>query len=265
MSTPLMGYATPVTGSGAGTWGDTLNNTFTSYVDSNFAGLATLAITGATYSLSASEARCQMLHITGTLLQSCVISQGGGVLWNGIRCVENYTTGNFTITLSNGTSSVVIPQGRVGLVFSDSTYGLRFVAMGSSTNADTIPTGYPQPFYAAAPPSGWTQVTSLNDYALRIVSGTGAGTGGSVNFSTVFGRTATDSYTLLIADIPSHSHSVSGGIYGASDTDMFSHSSNAATPFHASAITIGNTGGGGGHAHGIDMRVKYADFILAQH
>ena len=40
-------------------------------------------------------------------------------------------------------------------------------------------------FVQAAAPTGWTQVTTYNDYALRIVSGA-TGTGGSVNFSSVF-------------------------------------------------------------------------------
>jgi hypothetical protein len=40
-------------------------------------------------------------------------------------------------------------------------------------------------FQQTAAPTGWTKVTSYNDYALRIVSGT-ASTGGSVAFSSAF-------------------------------------------------------------------------------
>ena len=41
-------------------------------------------------------------------------------------------------------------------------------------------------FYQASAPSGWTQDTSLNDYGLRVVSGSGGGTTGSVNFGDLF-------------------------------------------------------------------------------
>ena len=41
-------------------------------------------------------------------------------------------------------------------------------------------------YYQSSAPTGWTQVTSLNDYALRLVSSSGGTTGGTTAFSTVF-------------------------------------------------------------------------------
>ena len=259
MSTALMGYYAPADGADPGTWGSSLNSGFTGYVDVNFAGLSTLAITGATYTLSAAEARSQMLRITGTLLQNCTISPGGGVLWNGFRCVENLTTGAFTITLSN-VGTVVIPQGRRGIVFIDTTNGPRIVSLVGTTNADPVPVGTKWAFYQASAPSGYTQDTSLNDYALRIVNSTGAGTGGSVNFSTLFARTSVDNYTLQITDIPSHSHTfATTPASGAATSAPYG----TGTGGVAGTITTSAVGGGGAHTHAIDMRVKYADFILA--
>lgn len=70
-------------------------------------------------------------------------------------------------------------------------------------------------FYQAAAPTGWVQVVTQNDKALRVVSGATGGTaGGTTAFSTVFAsRTpagslggSTASYTLTTTDIPIHSH-----------------------------------------------------------
>ena len=72
-------------------------------------------------------------------------------------------------------------------------------------------TGNRMLFQQAAAPTGWTRDTtaSLNDHALRIVtSGTfTAGTLGSSAFSTVFGKTATDSTTLTAAQSGTAAHS----------------------------------------------------------
>lgn len=276
MATALMGYYSPADGADAGTWGSSLNSQFTGYVDSNFAGITTLSLSSSNVLLTAAQARTQMLRLTGALLASVVISPDAGVLWNGIRCVENLTTGSFTVTLQNSAGSVVIPQNRRGLLYLDTTNGPRFVSLESTTNADTIPANNPMPFYVASAPSGWTQVTSLNDYALRIVSGTGAGTGGSVNFSTVFGTTSTGGYTLAVADIPLHGHpfrvsnSAAPGSYGSGAFPL-TLSAQIDEPAYTGTLgntpgqQIGGTGGGGSHAHPLDLRVKYADFILAQH
>lgn len=259
MSTALMGYYAPADGADAGTWGSSLNSSFTSYVDVNFAGLTTLSLSSTNVALTAAQARTQMLRLTGALLASITISPDTGVLWNGIRCIENLTTGSFPITLQNAGGSVIIPQGRRGLLYLDTVNGPRFVSMASTTNADTIPANNPMTFLVASAPTGWTQVTTYNDYALRIVSGTGAGTGGSVNFSTLFARTAVDGYTLQIADIPAHTHTYSQVTSGVSNPNL-------GVGGGAFAVgTTGSTGGGGSHAHAIDMRVKYADFIVAQH
>ena len=49
-----------------------------------------------------------------------------------------------------------------------------------------IPQGTDSVFFQASAPTGWTKSTSYNDYALRVVSGTGGGTGGSTAFSSIF-------------------------------------------------------------------------------
>jgi len=54
--------------------------------------------------------------------------------------------------------------------------GLTWATVSSE---DYIPNGSVMCFFQSAAPTGWTQVTTQNNKALRVVSGTGGGTGGS--------------------------------------------------------------------------------------
>lgn len=264
MATPLLGLYAPADAADPGTWGSSWNAQGSLYLDSLIAGLATISLTGlSTKALSADNARCQTLRFTGTLSVDCTVSPDTNVLWNGVRCIENTTSGNFTLTLQNAAGSVTIPQNRRGLLFVDLTYGPRFMSLSSFTNADVIPANYPMTFQSAAAPSGWTQVTTYNDYAMRIVGGAGGGTGGTVDFSTVFGRTQVGDTALTIAQIPSHNHSVSAQAASSSYT---AGGGPVNTPYWAGNITeTGYVGGGATHTHTMDNRVKYADFIIAKH
>jgi hypothetical protein len=123
--------------------------------------------------------------------------------------------------------------------------------------AALIPSGTLMLFQQTSAPAGWTKQTTHNDKALRVVSGT-AGSGGSLAFSTVFGRTATDGYALTIGDIPSHTHGRIRGTPGSGGSDGFANNINS-----LSTVQTDATGGGGAHAHGIDIRVHYVDVIIA--
>ena len=142
---------------------------------------------------------------------------------------------------------------------------------GSITGAWAyMPTGTTVLFYQAAAPTGWTQVTSLNDYAVRIVSGTGGTTGGSVAFSSAFASQAvtgsisiaaistnTGSYTLTTTDIPGHTHTFSGTASGSTA----SATANIQNPAHSHGggfsttsyvYTVGSSGALGGNRTSTD-------------
>jgi hypothetical protein len=114
-------------------------------------------------------------------------------------------------------------------------------------------------FQQSSAPTGWTKQTTHNDKALRVVSGT-ASSGGTNAFSTVFGRTATDAFTLSINEIPSHSHpspslvGTFGGQHGLIDSANSGSSGALGTPA---------AGGGNPHSHGMDIRVQFVDVIIA--
>lgn len=137
-----------------------------------------------------------------------------------------------------------------------------------------FPTGTKMLFQQTAAPTGWTKDTTHNDKALRVVSGT-AGFGGSVLFSTVFGRTATDGFTLSSGTIGPHTHT--GGVNDkferASAQDFVGVPAGGDYPVPTSvsnsaltaltAHTTDSAGGGLAHSHGMDMRVAYVDVIVA--
>lgn len=149
---------------------------------------------------------------------------------------------------------------------------------GSSQSGVSIPSGSRTNFFNAAAPTGWTQVTTYNDYAMRIVSGTGAGTGGSVAFTTAFANGNAGATTLSTTQIPAHAHNIyaaSGGV--SSVLSLFSGSANTAAGANnassfltqntysvGGAQIIQNTGGGGSHTHSLSLAVQYIDSILCQ-
>ena len=116
------------------------------------------------------------------------------------------------------------------------------------------------PFYQASVPTGWTAV-ALDDYAFKIVSnGNGGVTSGSVNYSTLFATTTTGSHTLTTNEIPSHTHPFTVG-FGSSFGGNFVQDTLTSTARSYSGTTSA-TGGGAGHTHDLDMRVKTAAFVL---
>ena len=153
--------------------------------------------------------------------------------------------------------------------------GTSFKVGGTITDDQGFAQNTAMAFFQASAPTGWTKSTDHNDKALRVVSGTGGNTGGSVAFETAFasqsvaGNVSTSvtvgNKTLSINQIPAHSHSIRGNIV---------QSGNAAFSAGASAGTnSANAGGSGAHNHtgnasssfsgtAIDLDVQYLDVII---
>jgi len=162
-----------------------------------------------------------------------------------------------------------ITVGGTSITFNDAT----------TLASNPIPTGSVMLFYQSAAPTGWTQVTTLNDYALRLVSGAGGTTAGTTAFSTVFanqtptftgsiGTLAGGATTLSTAQIPSHTHSYTQPTGG---TAAGVGCNNA--PSGTGGGTTGAQGGGGSHSHSITgspsgtvgavtLNVLYANIII---
>lgn len=156
-------------------------------------------------------------------------------------------------------------SGSSGVTFPDAT---------TQTTAATasIPAGAITNFVNASAPTGWTQVTTYNNYAMRIVSGTGAGTGGSVGFTTAFASQTPagtiGGTTLSTSQIPSHSHPLYQ--YGTTaNPRTYPYNGGGPATDITNTVAIGSTGGGGSHDHtftgtAINLAVQYVDNILCQ-
>jgi len=117
-------------------------------------------------------------------------------------------------------------------------------------------TGTKMPFYQATAPTGWTQDTTNNDAILRVVSGSGGVAGGSTGF-VGSPLNVTDGHTLIISEMPAHTHDVAIGI---STVQTFSET--GATTTNTGPTTTSSTGGGGAHTHPITWTPKYIDMIV---
>ena len=152
---------------------------------------------------------------------------------------------------------------------SGNTGGLTWAEVVSE---DFIPNGSVMAFFQASAPTGWTQVTTQNDKTLRVVSGTGGGTGGDWAMSA--GETTSShgghvhagaahshnhnlsagSHTLSTNEIPAHSHSVPYANHtGNSGSSYFSNAFYRPNYSYRSGgnHSTNNTGGGGGHSHSL--------------
>lgn len=143
-------------------------------------------------------------------------------------------------------------------------------------------------FKMASTPPGWTQITTYNDYALRITNST-VGTVSAQSFTTCFtNRTVsgTATYTATVggttlstAQIASHSHTVGGvgSTAGSSYSNGGFTGNSLAAGISSSPASMGSAGGGSGHTHTatgpspvpfsgstFNMAIKYVDVIIAQ-
>lgn len=160
-----------------------------------------------------------------------------------------------------------------------------------------IPSGTKMLFQQTSAPTGFTKLTTHNNKALRVVSGT-ASTGGTNSFTnafnsskTVSGTTGTSSvtisgttasHTLTVDEIPSHTHTHPGwrmteGIRHQDGTDSIPQRGDVGT--QTGTYTFSSTGGSQGHTHNIsvtsgshahsfsdtfNLDVQYVDLIIAQ-
>lgn len=195
----------------------------------------------------------------------------------GTAAVLNVGTSANNIVQLNGSSQIPAVSGALLTNLNASNLASGTVPMarisqgpGSTLDADLldsqqgtyykdIPAGTKMLFYQASAPTGWTQDVSQNDKVIRVVSGTGGGTGGSWTISGL----STD---FQASNLPAHAHD-----FG---TDLVVVQSGSGASFRVpnntlsgSLYSTSSSGAGGTHNHTISStgawRPSYIDVITA--
>jgi hypothetical protein len=219
----------------------------------------------------------------GTYTMTAPIITGGSITGITDLAVADGGTGASSITansviLGNGSSALS------GNLIAPGTSGNVLTSNGTTwTSAATsgFDSGTVILFYQAAAPTGWTKVTTQDNKALRVVSGTGGVSGGTTAFSSVFTNQTvstsvsisgtTGATTLSTSQIPSHNHSTPTGLTGNLGSGGFGYASPDSG--QTTSDTSGSTGGGGSHDHSfsgsgsgtssaVTLNVQYIDIIL---
>jgi hypothetical protein len=160
------------------------------------------------------------------------------------------------------------------------------------------PAGTVKLFYQATAPTGWTKLATQDNKSLRVVSGTGGGSGGITNFSAVLSSSANNltvnvnntfpvqvvsgtgqnvgNTTLALSQLPNHTHTgLIGGTGGSGATPFSFGGSFLVSGSQETGGMVENTGGGS-HNHpfsgsatinesrtsSVDLSVQYVDIII---
>ena len=139
--TSLLGLALPVTGELQGTWGDTVNNSITSLLDTAIAGTTTLSTDGdvtlSTTTGASNQARQAILLCTGARTAQRTITAPAQ---SKIYTVINATSGGFAVKLvgAGPTTGLTIPAGASAVV---AWNGSDFIEVGANTIGSLIVNG----------------------------------------------------------------------------------------------------------------------------
>ncbi len=170
-----------------------------------------------------------------------------------------------------------------GVTFNDSTTLNSIYHGGFAQSSRSL-------MFRSSAPTGWSQITSHNNKAFRVVSGTGGGSGGSNGFTSAFASRNVSgnapvstsfnlgNTTLSTNTTASHSHSYNGGgnsTNNAAAPYTSRPSVNVASPGGPSS---GNAGSTANHNHGTNssssggsvsanqsFAVQYVNVIICNH
>ena len=146
----------------------------------------------------------------------------------------------------------------------------------TTTTTNLLPSGTRLVFHNSSAPTGWTRDTSIDDTALRVVSGS-TGAGGSTGFASALGSPSVSgsvslsgepgsgnlstsisgnvnigSTTLSTAQIPSHNHGIS---HAGNQQNFAAPGLDRGGADYRSGNT-GSIGGSGSHNHNADLSVS---------
>lgn len=187
----------------------------------------------------------------------------------GTYTLSGTTLARTTVLASSNAGSAVNLSAGTKNVFVTYPAGFSVTASANGVNSEFAATTA-LVFYQAAAPTGWTKQTTHDNKALRVVSGTGGGSGGTTAFTTVFTNQtpvittsglSAGATTLTTAQMPSHTHGIPTGCGGGG----------ASCGGTGGGPQTGSAGGGGSHTHtvagsatssAVTLNVQYVDMII---
>ena len=188
------------------------------------------------------------------------------------------------------TNPISVSSGTITIATNSNAYGRKFVqstepsspcngdiwynisGAGGQTDSGGFAVGTTLVFCQPGAPTGWVKDTTHNNKALRVVSGSGGGSGGSGSFTDIFNirvpQVTADATTLTVGQMPAHNHTTT-----LDDRRVFVVEGPIIVPYGGPGgypgqyFSMGNTGGGGSHTHTMtvglmDFRVQYVDVII---
>jgi hypothetical protein len=273
------------------------------YISKSVAGSSNITLTTGNADPSA-EAANKVIELTGALTGDITVFvpavEGEYVFFNNTTGSQTLTIA----ATGHAANGIVIAQGAYSHVYSDGTANYKmynavdklgattfegavtagdgniilrtngavaattYTGDGSNlTGVEPFPSGTKQVFYQASAPTGWTQDTAsaLGNAAMRVVTGTGGGTGGSDTFQTTFGSSRSTetkdlpvsgsvsgtvgSHTLSTPELASHNHPVTVKVQSPNPQPADFRVCGSGNQSTNSTFQSGNAGGGGGHSH----------------
>jgi hypothetical protein len=169
---------------------------------------------------------------------------------------------HFSASATYVTNNPVNYQGTLYTAKGAVSAGAWNASLWAAITGSVVPSGTVMLFWQSAAPVGWTQVTTQNDKALRVVSGTGGVSGGTNAFSAVMAQTVVGNTSPSSPTMFQHTHPVAGGTNPVVYVAPPGGAGYGPGPGLGSDY-INNVGGSAAHNHSITMQIQYIDLILA--
>lgn len=215
-----------------------------------------VSLTGSRNVFIPAEEKLYVFKNSTTGGQNLVVKTSGGtgvtvpngasmlVYCDGTNCAQQLTyldtptIATPTISNANLTGTPVAPTAASGT----NTTQLATTAFVTTAVSNAFPSGTKLMFAQASAPTGWTQVTddSANNRMLRVVSSTGAGTGGTAS-------------PILNNVVPAHTHTFTSG----TESQGHTHSGTTGTESAGHTHTFGAQTGGQSASHTHTTTIRY--------
>jgi len=264
-----------------------LTGTLTTAAQPNVTSVGTLTSASVTGNVTASNVYANSGTVRGSLLTGTITTAAQPNITSLGTLVSLIVSGNINAAnvsgnhFGNGSGLSNINASNIAGTVANASYAT------TAGSISSIPSGTKMLFAQTSAPTGWTKLTSNDDAALRVVSGT-ASSGGTVGFTTAFAAKTvsgtTGSTSLSESQIPAHYHlaatniKVSSGnvapfgssTYLARETDIGGDTEYnlQATSSAPDSLRTSSVGSGSGHDHtfsgSLNLAVKYVDVIVAQ-